>query len=119
MLVDLRNVAAAGYANGFTPEPGSPVRSVVVEPAKADDGAPLTRVRVSLSEPVSHHVRSQRNIIFIDFNGDDTAQPAVAHGARSAARSDRQRSARRHGARPASFCAPCAPNRRRGTPASS
>ena len=77
VLVDLRNVAAAGYANGFTPQPGSPVRSVVVEPAKADDGAPLTRVRVSLSEPVSHHVRSQRNIIFIDFNGDDTAQPAI------------------------------------------
>ena len=77
VLVDLRNVAAAGYANGFTPQPGSPVRTVVVEPAKADDGAPITRVRVSLSEPVSHHVRSQRNIIFIDFNRDDALQPVT------------------------------------------
>ncbi len=76
VLVDLRNVAAAGYANGFTPQPGSPVRTVVVEPAKADDGVPVTRVRVSLSEPVSHHVRSQRNVIFIDFNGDDTLPAA-------------------------------------------
>jgi len=34
VLVDLRNVAASGYANGFVPEAGSPVRSISVEPAR-------------------------------------------------------------------------------------
>jgi type IV pilus assembly protein PilQ len=67
VLVDLRNVAALGYANGFVPEAGSLVRSISVEPARGDDGAEVTRVRVSLSEPVGHEVRSQRNLIFVEL----------------------------------------------------
>jgi len=72
VLVDLRNVAASGYANGFVPEAGSPVRSISVEPARGDDGAEVTRVRVSLSEPVGHEVRSQRNLIFVELERDAT-----------------------------------------------
>jgi type IV pilus assembly protein PilQ len=72
VLVDLRNVATSGYANGFVPEAGSPVRSISVEPARGDDGAEVARVRVSLSEPVGHQVRSQRNLIFIELDRNTT-----------------------------------------------
>ena len=67
VLVDLRNVAASGYANGFVPEAGSLVRAISVEPARGADGAEVARVRVSLSEPVGHEVRSQRNLIFVEL----------------------------------------------------
>ena len=67
VLVDLRNVATSGYANGFTARPDSPVRSVAVESARDDEGHPVARVRVSLSEPISHRVRSQRNLIFVEL----------------------------------------------------
>src|SRR5262249_8114309 len=76
VVVDLRNVAAAGYANGFVPEPGSPVRSISVEPARRDDGAEPARVRRALSEPVGHQVRSQRNLIFVELDRDLTPSAA-------------------------------------------
>src|SRR4051794_8037567 len=78
VLVDLRNVAAAGYANGFVPEAGSPVRAISVEPARGDDGAEVARVRVSLSEPVGHEIRSQRNLIFIELERDRTPSAVPA-----------------------------------------
>ncbi len=68
VLIDLRNVATSGYANGFISEPGSPVRAVNVESARGDDGQPVARVRVSLKDPVSHNVRSQRNLIFVELD---------------------------------------------------
>ena len=71
-VVDLRNVAASGYANGFVPEAGSPVRSISVEPARGDDGAEVARVRVSRAEPVAHEIRSQRNLIFIELGREAT-----------------------------------------------
>ena len=70
VLVDLRNVATSGYANGFTARPDSPVRSVAVESARDDEGHQVARVRVSLSEPISHRVRSQRNLIFVELSGE-------------------------------------------------
>ncbi len=77
VVVDLRNVSAAGYANGFTPLAGSPVKAVSVEPVRLDDGSQVTRVRVSLDEPVSHRVRSQRNLIVVELDAD----AALAGGA--------------------------------------
>ncbi len=70
VLVDLRNVAATGYANGFTPRPASPVGGVEVESIAGADGQPVTRVRVSLVEPVSHRVRSHRNVIVVELDPD-------------------------------------------------
>ena len=70
VLVDLRNVATSGYANGFTARPDSPVRSVAVESARDDEGHQVARVRVSLSEPISHRVRSQRNLIFVELSDE-------------------------------------------------
>lgn len=86
VLVDLRNVATSGYANGFTARPGSPVRSVGVESARDDEGYQVARVRVSLSEPISHRVRSQRNLIFVELSGDAgaaAASPMAANPARA------------------------------------
>ncbi len=78
VLVDLRNVATAGYANGFSADPGSPVRAVDVEMARGEDGLPVARVRVSLTEPVSHNVRSQRNMIFVELDRATAVEDAPA-----------------------------------------
>ncbi len=78
VLVDLRNVATTGYANGFTPTPSSPVRAVVVEAAQGIDGQPVARVRVSLAEPISHRVRSQRNVIFVELEPNAAVPGAAA-----------------------------------------
>ncbi len=85
VLVDLRNVATTGYANEFSAIPGTPVRAVDVETARGEDGLPVARVRVSLSEPVSHNVRSQRNVIYVELDRsaamEDTAAIAGNHDA--------------------------------------
>jgi type IV pilus assembly protein PilQ len=78
VLVDLRNVATTGYANGFSANPASPVRAVDVETARGDDGLPVARVRVSLTEPVSHNVRSQRNLIFVELDRGAAVEDAPA-----------------------------------------
>jgi len=70
VVVDLRNVSPAGYANGFVADPASLVRGIAVEPARADDGTPVARIKVSLAEPVSHKVRSQRNVIVVELDRD-------------------------------------------------
>ena len=84
VIVDLRNVVATGYADGFAAQPGGPVQDVDVETLRAEDGAPLARVRVTLSEPVGHRVRSQRNLIFVELDpeaplaGSPAAAPVAA-----------------------------------------
>jgi type IV pilus assembly protein PilQ len=79
VLVDLPNVVTSGYANGVTARPESPVAGVAVESARDDAGQQVARVRVSLSEPISHRVRSQRNLIFVELTGDVpmTSAPAA------------------------------------------
>jgi type IV pilus assembly protein PilQ len=77
VVVDLRNVSPAGYANGFVADPASPVRGIAVEPARADDGTPIARVKVSLAEPVSHKVRSQRNLIVVELDRDAALSAAA------------------------------------------
>jgi type IV pilus assembly protein PilQ len=80
VIVDLPNVAAAGYANGFAARPDSPVAAVHVESTRDGAGQPIARVRVALSEPISHRVRSQRNLIFVELTpeaGEVTGSPAA------------------------------------------
>jgi len=78
VLVDLKNVATTGYANGFSATPGTPVRAVDVETARGEDGLPVARVRVSLTEPVSHNVRSQRNVIYVELDRGAAMDDATA-----------------------------------------
>jgi type IV pilus secretin PilQ/predicted competence protein len=67
LVVDLRNVRAAGVVNHFTPAAGSPIASVAIEAADVD-GAPVSRVRIALSQPVAYRVRSERSKIIVDFD---------------------------------------------------
>ena len=87
VIVDLPNVLSGGYANGFTARPDSPVRDVVVESARDASGQPVARVRVALAEPISHTVRSHRNLIFVELSPDapGAATPESAPGIAPAA----------------------------------
>jgi type IV pilus assembly protein PilQ len=77
-VVDLRNVHSTGFANGFTARAGSPVRAVSVEDARGAAGEPLARVRVALAGPLTPRVRSQRNLIFVEIDGDTPVATAAA-----------------------------------------
>ncbi|MCU1385224.1 MAG: pilQ [Acidobacteria bacterium] len=67
VLLDFRNVAAADVANSVTADVKSPIAYVTVEAAESL-GAPASRVRISLTQPVAHHVRSDRNTVVVDFD---------------------------------------------------
>ncbi len=65
LLLDFRNVGAEGVANRVASDT-SPIANVSVETAESL-GAPASRVRVVLAQPVTHHVRSDKNTIVVDF----------------------------------------------------
>src|SRR4051794_13802704 len=67
LLIDFRNVAAADVANSVAADVKSPIAHVSVEAAESL-GAPASRVRVALSQPVAHRVRSERNTVVVDFD---------------------------------------------------
>jgi type IV pilus assembly protein PilQ len=67
LTLDFRNVAADGVANSVAANPKSPITGVTIEPADSL-GAPASRVRIALTQPVAHRVRSDRNTIIIEFD---------------------------------------------------
>jgi len=74
VLLDFRNVAAGEVANSVAANAKSPIASVSIE-ATESLGAPASRVRIALAQPVAHRVRSDRNTVVIDF---DKATPNAA-----------------------------------------
>jgi type IV pilus assembly protein PilQ len=66
VFVDFRNVDAAAVAALSTPPKGA-IGAVSVEAAESM-GTPVSRVRISLVQPVAHHVRADRNRVVIDFD---------------------------------------------------
>ncbi|HMD34816.1 MAG TPA: hypothetical protein VKH42_07605, partial [Vicinamibacterales bacterium] len=74
VVLDFRNVAAEGVANSVVASARHPIAKVTVEPTDMG-GAVASRVRVTLTEPVGHHVRAERNTIVVDF--DRTAKAAA------------------------------------------
>jgi type IV pilus assembly protein PilQ len=66
VLLDFRNVGGQGVANSVAADVKSPIARVSVE-AVESLGAPASRVRIALSQPVAHHVRSERNTVVVDF----------------------------------------------------
>ena len=66
VYIDFRNVAADGLAS-FVANAKGPIAGVAVEPVRRV-GAPASRVRIALTQPVAHHVRSDRNTVVIDFD---------------------------------------------------
>ncbi|HVH25392.1 MAG TPA: type IV pilus secretin PilQ [Vicinamibacterales bacterium] len=75
IAVDFRNVSGDGVQNSVTADPSSPITAVTVEPIDAL-GVPVSRVRVTLSEPVAHQVRSDRNSIVVELD-KPTGRPYV------------------------------------------
>ena len=73
LLLDFRNVASDGLANNAA-RAGGPIAGVALE-ATDSMGAPISRVRVSLTQAVAYQVRSERNTIVVDF--DRTADRSV------------------------------------------
>ncbi len=71
VVVDLRNVTAAGVANRVSGSSAFPIAAVTTEDVRGADGAPVARVRVLLAAPVQHQVRSDRNVIHVDVVPDD------------------------------------------------
>ena len=67
VVIDFRNVGADGIANSVVASANSPIAAVSVEPSEAL-GAPASRVRIRLAQPVVHRVRSERNTIVVDFD---------------------------------------------------
>src|SRR2546426_8458882 len=66
LLLDFRNVGAEGVANTVGSTEKSPIAGVSIEAAESM-GAPASRVRVTLAQPVVHRIRSDRNMIVVDF----------------------------------------------------
>ena len=67
VLLDLRNVGSEGVANSVAAAAKSPIAGVRVEDGDSL-GAPGSRLRIALAQPVGYHVRSERNTIIIDFD---------------------------------------------------
>jgi len=74
VLVDFRNVTTADVANTVVADAKSPIANVSVE-ATESMGAPASRVRIALAQPVAHRARSDRNTVVIDF--DQPAAPGA------------------------------------------
>jgi type IV pilus secretin PilQ/predicted competence protein len=79
VFVDFRNVGADGLANSVAASTRSPIAGVDVQPVESM-GAPASRVRIVLTQPVEYRVRSERNTIVLDFEKPKSAPyivPAV------------------------------------------
>ncbi len=76
LFIDLREVDASGARSAMLGAKGI-VSGAAVEAATGADGARVTRVRIRLSTPAAHQVRSKRNVIHVDF---DSAFPLGAVG---------------------------------------
>ena len=79
LLVDLREVDAARAAATVLSAKGL-VAGASVEQATGADGVRVARVRIRLTQPAAHQVRSKRNVIYVDL---DSAFPLGSVGAAS------------------------------------
>ncbi len=59
VLLEFRNVAGDAVANSVAADASSPIANVSIE-ASESLGAPASRVRIALAQPVAHRVRSDR-----------------------------------------------------------
>ncbi len=74
VVLDFRNVDAEGMSTSLTEAADSPIARVVVEPGGDDI---VTRVRVALTDPVAHRVRSERSTIVVEFEKAGRTAPVV------------------------------------------
>ena len=67
LFIDLREVDASGAGSALLGAKGI-VSGAAVENATGADGARVARVRIRLTTPAAHQVRSKRNVIHVDFD---------------------------------------------------
>jgi type IV pilus secretin PilQ/predicted competence protein len=77
VLVELRNVSVAGAANRVRATGGSLVSKVALEDGTALDGSAVGRVRVALTGPARHRVRSTLNTIRLELEAQRLAREPV------------------------------------------
>jgi type IV pilus assembly protein PilQ len=90
LFVDLREVDASGARNALLGAKGI-VSGAAIEEATGTDGVRVTRIRIRLTSPAAHQVRSRRNVIHVDF---DSAFPLGSVGNASATAAATQTSSR-------------------------
>ena len=83
-VVELRDVVAVGFQNDFAADPRHPIAGIQVESAAADRWVIVTRVRMTLDEPMRPRVRSTRNVIYVEAERAESA-PAAKTAATEAA----------------------------------
>ena len=71
LVLDFRNADAGGLVPGKTP---SPIAGVAVDTVQED--APTSRVRIALTQPVAHRIRSNRNVVVVDFDKSASSDAA-------------------------------------------
>jgi type IV pilus secretin PilQ/predicted competence protein len=76
VVLDFRNVAAEGVASSVAANAKGTITSVSVE-AVESMGAPVSRVRIALAQPVAHRIRSERNTVVVDFDKPTARAPYV------------------------------------------
>jgi type IV pilus assembly protein PilQ len=108
VVLDFRGVDTRGLADSLSSATGGPIARVGVE---ATDlmGAQSSRVRIALTQPVAHTVRSERNTVIVEFerasrDGAQAPPPAahdlpdameaIARSDRASARADQQSASR-------------------------
>jgi type IV pilus assembly protein PilQ len=88
-VVELRDVVSAGFQNQFAADPRHPISAVQVENGRASDGAVVSRVKMTLEQPMRPRVRSARNVIYVEADrpGDRPASgaPPISLGGPAAA----------------------------------
>jgi type IV pilus secretin PilQ/predicted competence protein len=82
---ELRNVDGSRVTNLQPVVAHEPVSGLTVEQGKSDDGTSVTRVRIGLTRPARHTVKSSRNLISVQFESSGgvpvTAEKPVAESA--------------------------------------
>jgi type IV pilus assembly protein PilQ len=73
LVVELRDVVSLGFDDDFIVDPRHPIGAVQVEEAVAFDGVGVTRVRMTLRQPMRPRVRSSRNVILVEADRLDAA----------------------------------------------
>ena len=76
LFIDLRDVDASGARSALLGAKGI-LSGAAIEEATGADGARVVRVRIRLTTPAAHQVRSKRNVIHVDF---DSAFPLGSVG---------------------------------------
>ncbi len=67
VVIELRNVTIDGAVTPPGTRDPAPIAGITVAQVRAEDGASVARVRISLLKPLRHTVRSSRNLIYVQF----------------------------------------------------